>query len=355
MKLAPVHVVFQNDSYSDHEQVIFCRDTASGLKAIIGVHSTLLGPAMGGTRMWDYKTEAAALQDVLRLSQGMTYKNALAGIGFGGGKAVILGHAKEDKSPELMRAFAAHVERLGGRYITAEDVGISVPDVEEMRKVTRHVRGIPEGGAGDPSPTTAFGVYQGIKAAVRHRMGRTDLTNLKFAVQGLGNVGMAVAELLHEAGGKLWVADIRDKAVGEAVERFGAEAVAADAAHSADVDVFVPCALGAVLNEDSIPEVKAGIVAGAANNQLATSEDGISLRKHKILYAPDYVINAGGVISIAHEGPDFDFERMRKDVARIGDTLEAIFERADKEDIPTAVIADRMAEERLDEARARRG
>lgn len=347
MKLTPVHLVFQNESFHDHEQILFCSDADSGLKAIIAVHSTALGPAMGGTRMWAYASEAAALQDVLRLSHGMTYKNALAGIDFGGGKAVILGDSRKDKTPERLRAFAAHVDRLSGTYITAEDVGISVADVEEMRRVTPHVRGIAEGGAGDPSPNTAFGVYKGVEAAVRHRLEAKDLSGVRVAVQGLGNVGMSLCELLHEAGADLIVADINEAKVGEAMDRFNAGQVAADMTHAADADVFAPCALGAGLNETTIPEIKARAVAGAANNQLATAEDGERLRQRNILYAPDYAINAGGVISIAHEGPQFDFALMRRDVARIGETLARIFKRADDEGRPTSVVADLMAEERL--------
>jgi len=353
MKLTPVHLVFQNESFQNHEQIVFCSDPASGLKAIIAVHSTRLGPAMGGTRMWPYASEAAALQDVLRLSHGMTYKNALAGINFGGGKAVILGDPKSDKTPAALRAFAGYVDRLSGTYITAEDVGISVADVEEMRKVTPHVRGIAEGGAGDPSPNTAFGVYKGMEAAVRHRLGAQSLGGVRVAVQGLGHVGMALGELLNEAGASLVVSDINEARVSDAVDRFGAEAVAPEEAHIASVDVLAPCALGAGLNETTIPEINAVVIAGAANNQLATPADGERLRERGILYAPDYAINAGGVISIAHEGPRFDFALMRRDVARIGETLSSIFVRADEEEKPTSVVADMIAEERLSAAKPR--
>ncbi len=353
MKLTPVHLVFQNESFLNHEQIVFCSDPASGLKAIIAVHSTRLGPAMGGTRMWPYASEAAALQDVLRLSHGMTYKNALAGINFGGGKAVILGDPKSDKSGAALRAFAGYVDRLSGTYITAEDVGISVADVEEMRKVTPHVRGIAEGGAGDPSPNTAFGVYKGMEAAVRHRLGAQSLSGVRVAIQGLGHVGMALGELLHEAGAELVVSDINEARVSDAVDCFGAEAVAPDEFHFASVDVLAPCALGAGLNEVTIPGIKAVVIAGAANNQLALPEDGERLRQRGILYAPDYAINAGGVISIAHEGPRFDFALMRRDVARIGDTLSSIFVRADEEERPTSVVADMIAEEHLAAAKLR--
>ncbi len=353
MKASPVHIVFGNDALADHEQVVFVSDKPTGLKAIIAIHSTALGPAMGGTRMWAYDSEAAALRDVLNLARGMTYKNALADSGFGGGKAVILADRAVGKPPTLLRAFARHVDRLAGRFITAEDVGISLADVEEMRKETRHVRGIAEGRAGDPSPHTAFGVYRGIAAALEHRLGRRKLRGLSVCVQGLGHVGMALAELLHDAGAELVVSDIRQAAVTEACERFGATAITSEAAHAAECDVYAPCALGGVLNEHTIPEIRAGIVAGAANNQLGNARDGDRLRDCGILYAPDYVINAGGVISISHEGPDFDMGFMRRDVARIGETLSHIFQRAEREDRTTSNVADAIAEEKIRSAHRR--
>lgn len=351
MKASPVHLVFRNEAFADHEQIVFCRDVESGLSAIIAIHDTTLGPALGGTRMWPYESEAAALRDVLRLSHGMTYKNALAGLPLGGGKAVIVGDPKRHKSPALFHAYGRYVDRLGGAYLTAEDVGVSVDDVVEVGTATAHVRGIPEGGAGDPSPHTAYGVYKGIVAAARHKHGSADLDGITVCVQGLGQVGMALAELLHEAGAGLVVADVRDAAVADAVERFGAAAVSPQEAHAADCDVFAPCALGAILNERTIPELKARIVAGSANNQLERSADGERLLERGVLYAPDFVINAGGVICISHEGPDFDLEAMRKDVAAIGDTLATIFARSDAQGLATSVVADRMAEERLAEAR----
>ena len=354
VKASPVHLVFGNESFADHEQIVFCRDRDSGLSAIIALHDTTFGPAMGGTRMWPYESEAAALRDVLRLAHGMTYKNALAGVGFGGGKAVILGDPKTDKTPELMRAFGRAIDRLGGNFITGEDVGIGVPDAEEIRKATPHVRGIAEGRAGDPSPHTAFGVYKGLQAAARHRLGSAKLDGVSVCIQGLGHVGLALAELLHDAGARLLVSDIDKTAVKEAAQRFGATFVVPDKAHAAPCEVFAPCALGGVLNARSIPEIRALVVAGCANNQLEAPEDGARLMERGILYAPDYVINAGGVISISHEGPDFDLGLMRRDVARIADTLGDIFKRADAESLPTSVVADRMAEERLAAGRKRR-
>lgn len=352
MKASSLHPVFGNAAFAAHEQVVFCHEGSAGLKAIIAIHDTTLGPALGGTRMWPYESEAAALRDVLRLSEGMTCKNALAGVPFGGGKAVIIGDARSDKSPELFRALGRAIDRLGGHFITGEDVGISVADAEEIRKATRHVGGITEGGAGDPSPTTAYGVFKGMKAAARHRLGAADLKNLRVCVQGLGAVGMALCALLHEAGARLLAADIRAAAVREAGERFDATAVLPETAHATDCDIFAPCALGAGLNERTIPQIRARIVAGSANNQLGEAADGARLADHGILYAPDYVINAGGVISIAHEGPAFDRERMLAHVARIGDTLKQIFTRAESDDLATSKIADRMARERIAAARA---
>ena len=353
MRASPVHIVFGHEAYADHEQVIFCRDKDSGLKAFIAIHDTTLGPALGGTRMWPYDSEAAALKDVLRLSQGMTYKNALAGVKFGGGKAVIMGDPRKHKTPALMQALGRHIERLNGQFVTGEDVGLTVADAEEIRKTTKYVHGIAEGRAGDPSPTTAFGVLKGIEAALRYRLGSAKLSGVSVCVQGLGNVGMALCDLLHDVGAQLLVADIRQASVKQACQRFGATAILPEKAHAADCDVFSPCALGGVLNEYSIPEIRAGVIAGSANNQLETAEDGAHLRACGILYAPDYLINAGGVISISHEGPDFELGLMRRDVARIGETLNLIFKRADHDDLPTSVVADRMAEERLEAGRGR--
>lgn len=351
MKASPLHLVFGNEAFSDHEQVVFAFDPETGLKAIIALHSTALGPALGGTRMWAFESEAAALKDVLRLARGMTKKNAIAGIPFGGGKAVIIADPKTEKSPALLQAFGRRIDDLAGRFITAEDVGMSVADVQEMRKVTAHVRGIPEGRVGDPSPHTAFGVYKGIAAALEYRLGATKMRGVRVCVQGLGHVGMALCDLLNDAGAKLLVTDIRDEAVQQAVERFDAKPVESAGAHAADCDVYAPCALGAVLNERSIPEIRAGIVAGSANNQLERQSDGDVLRQFGVLYAPDYVINAGGVIAISHEGPDFDLGLMRREVARIGQTMALIFKRAEEEGKATSAVADAIAEEQLQRPR----
>ncbi|MDH3580029.1 MAG: amino acid dehydrogenase [Hyphomicrobiales bacterium] len=345
MKTSSENPVFGDAAFAAHEQVVFAHDAAAGLKAIIAVHNTTLGRALGGTRMWAYDTEVDALRDVLRLAQGMTFKNALAGVPFGGGKAVIIGDAAHDKSPELFRAMGRAIDRLDGWFVTGEDVGISVADAEEMRKTTTHVRGIAEGGAGDPSPTTAYGVFKGMEAAAQHRFGVATLKDQRVCVQGLGAVGMMLCKLLHGAGAQLLVADIRNQAVREAGERFGATAVLPDKAHAADCDIFAPCALGAGLNARTIRQIRARVVAGSANNQLARTVDGARLSEYGILYAPDYVINAGGVISIAHEGPNFDCEAMLAHVARIGDTLQQIFASAERDNLPTSLVADRMAQE----------
>jgi len=336
--------VFEDESFSDHEQIVFCHDKPSGLKAIIALHSTQLGPAMGGTRMWDYQASHQALTDVLRLSRGMTYKNAVAGIPFGGGKAVILGDPETGKSEALLEAFGRCVEGLAGRYITAEDVGISAGDMETVSTMTRFARGTRAKGLGDPSPYTALGVYIGILATVEARFGRSDITNMTFAVQGLGSVGYGVARHLHEAGGRLIVADINADAVSRAVSEFGATAVSTDRIHAVASDVFVPCALGAGLNETTIPQIRAGAVAGAANNQLARPEDGQRLQDREILYAPDYVLNAGGVISIALGTPDFGADPVLERIQAISRTLGKIFDQSGKTGSPPVIIADQMAE-----------
>ncbi len=339
--------IFQNPSFRDHEQVIYCSDAASGLKAIIAIHSTLLGPSLGGTRMWNYASEAEALSDVLRLSRGMTYKNAVAGLDLGGGKAVIIGNSRTDKSPLLIRAFARYVDRLGGHYITAEDVGISLADVEIMAQETDHVRGTRAAGLGDPSPFTAYGVFCGLKATARAAFGTDDLHGVHVCVQGIGQVGMALARFLFEAGAKLTIADINEAAVAKAVAEFGAQSVAPDEAHRAKCDIFAPCALGGALNETSIPEIRAKAVAGAANNQLRRASDGEALSARGILYAPDYVLNAGGVISIADVKAAPTAQAMFKRVARIDDVVTSIFARAKTENSLPEAVANEIAEERL--------
>lgn len=348
------NAVFDHPEMGQHENIVFVQDSETGLKAIIAVHDTTLGPALGGCRIWPYDTSFDALTDALRLSKGMTYKNALAGLDLGGGKAVIIADPRKDKSPELMEAFGRHVERLSGTYVTAEDVGAAPSDMEAIARQTDHVRGTRKTGLGDPSPYTALGVFEGIKASVKHVFGTSSLEDRKVSVQGLGNVGFGVAEKLHEAGAKLTVSDIHAPAVLKAIETLGATAVDPAEAHKVEADIFVPCALGAGLNARTIPQIRAKIIAGAANNQLQTPSDGAALKKRGILYAPDYAINAGGVISIALAKPGEKDRLVLEKTIAIGDTLRTIYERADREEMTPEQVADRLAEERLASAKAKR-
>ncbi|WP_434055336.1 MAG: Glu/Leu/Phe/Val dehydrogenase dimerization domain-containing protein [Roseibium sp.] len=343
----PHSAVFDHPEMGEHENIVFVRDRDSGLNAIIAVHDTTLGPALGGCRVWPYEKPADALTDALRLSRGMTYKNALAGLNLGGGKAVIIACPRKDKSQDMMEAFGSHVERLSGTYITAEDVGVSPEDMEAVSRRTDHVRGIRATGLGDPSPYTALGVFEGIRASARHVFGSADLEGRTVSVQGLGHVGFDVARQLAEAGANLIVSDIHAPAVDRALDAFGAASVQADQAHCVEADIFVPCALGAGLNARTIPQIGARIVAGAANNQLQTPADGVALKKRGILYAPDYAINAGGVISIALAKPGEDDGRVRAKTLAIGETLTRIFERAAREETTPERVADMIAEERL--------
>ncbi|MCV0427514.1 MAG: amino acid dehydrogenase [Roseibium sp.] len=344
--------VFDHPEMGEHENIVFVQDKDTGLSAIIAVHDTTLGPALGGCRVWPYKNPADALTDALRLSRGMTYKNSLAGLDLGGGKAVIMADPRKEKSIELMESFGRHVERLSGTYITAEDVGVSPNDMDAVARHTDHVRGTSATGLGDPSPYTALGVFEGIKASAKHVFGSHDLDGKTISVQGLGHVGFDVARQLHDAGANLIVSDIHAPAVLQAIEEFRAIAVDPAEAHKVVADIFVPCALGAGLNARTIPQIQARIVAGAANNQLQTPADGAALKKRGILYAPDYAINAGGVISIALATPGDNDALVREKTQAIGDTLAAIYQRADREEITPERVADTMAEERL--ARSRR-
>ncbi len=339
--------VFDHPEFDDHEQIVFCRDADAGLRAIIALHSTARGPAGGGCRFWPYANGSEALTDVLRLSRGMTYKNALADLSLGGGKAVIIGDPRKIKTDTLLEAFACHVERLGGRYVTAEDVGTTAADMEVMRRRTDYALGTKSSGLGDPSPYTALGVFVGIRAAARHVFGSDDLTGLKVCVLGLGSVGYRVAEMLTEAGARLLVSDIRDEAVEKAVRALDARAIPVAGAHRADVNILVPCALGGGLNSVTIPEIRAKIVAGAANNQLATPRDDWDLMNKGILYAPDYAINAGGVISVAESRPGMADAAVRAKIDRIGETLTTIFKLSKAEGRPTGEIADRLARQKL--------
>jgi len=343
--------VFSQQDFDGHEQVVFASDPETGLEAIIAIHNTARGPALGGCRMWAYASEDEAVRDALRLSRGMTYKNALADLPFGGGKSVIIGDARSQKTPDLMASMGHAVDRLAGRYIIAEDVGTSVEDMAVIRGVTRHVAGLQEGGSGDPSPATARGVFMGIRAAVDYRLRRNSLDGLRVIVQGLGHVGWDLCRQLADEGVRLSVSDIRREHVERAVESFGATPVDADSVFDVEAEVFAPCALGAVINDNTLPRLKVAVVAGSANNQLAENRHGAALADRGILYAPDYVINAGGVINISHEfgpsGTAYDRVAAFAHVDRIHDTLMTIFKRADAEGVPTNVAADRIAEERF--------
>jgi len=327
--------------FDDHEQVVFCSDEKSGLKAIIAVHSTKLGAAVGGCRLWDYASDEEALVDALRLSKGMTYKNAMAGLKMGGGKSVIIGDAKTIKSEALFKAFGNALNGLNGRYLSAEDVNITTGDIAIVNTVTPFVTGT-EGKSGNPAPFTALGTFLGIKASVKHKFGRDDLEGLKVSIQGLGSVGYYLCEHLHKAGAKLVVTDLNQQALDKVATEFGAEIVGLDEIYDQDVDIYAPCALGATINDSTIGRLKAKIIAGCANNQLAEARHGQALLDADILYAPDYVINAGGIINISFED-DYCPEKATKKVEEIYDTLIDVFQKADEQGKPTAVVADEIA------------
>ena len=346
--------VFSHQEFSDHEEVVFCCDRSVGLMAIIAIHNTNRGAALGGCRMFPYDTDDDALTDVLRLSRGMTYKSALANLDLGGGKAVIIGNPRTQKTVGLLLAMGRFIDGLGGRYITAEDSGTNVDDIKTMARQTRHVAGVLDkatesGGtrSGDPSPATAYGVFVGIKAAAKYRLGRDHLDGLTVAIQGIGNVGYHLARNLHQAGARLWVSDIHEENAQRAVQDFAASKAGTDEIYSLDVDVFAPCAMGAVINDRTLDTLQARIVAGAANNQLAAVRHGVALMERGVLYAPDYVINAGGVIDVSYERSGLDRDRMLHHVEGIYDTLMEIFQRSSSERLPTHVIADHLAEERF--------
>ncbi|MRX26970.1 Glu/Leu/Phe/Val dehydrogenase [Kangiella sp. HZ709] len=337
--------VFNLRAYDSHEQVVFCRDVDSGLRAIICIHNTNLGPAVGGCRMWDYNSDEGALIDALRLSRGMTYKNAMAGLKMGGGKSVIIGNSKTMKSEELFRAFGRFVDKLSGKYITAEDVGINPKDMAVVNKETNHVLGL-EGKSGDPSPVTAYGVYKGIKAAAKHKLGRDDLDGLKISVQGLGHVGYYLCEHLRKEGAELIVTDINQDNIDRVVDNLGATAVGINEIYEQSVDIYAPCALGATVNDNTLKRLDTKIIAGAANNQLAEDRHGDILMQRGILYAPDYVINAGGIINVSFE-ENYDQAAALEKVDEIYGTLTEVFEASDAEKRPTNVIADELARQRV--------
>lgn len=334
----------------DYEQLVFCQDKQSGLKAIIAIHDTTLGPALGGTRMWTYKSEDEAIEDALRLAKGMTYKNAAAGLNLGGGKTVIIGDPRKDKNEEMFRAFGRYIQGLNGRYITAEDVGTTVADMDLIHEETDFVTGISPafGSSGNPSPVTAYGVYRGMKAAAMEAFGTDSLEGKVIAVQGVGNVAYNLCRHLHAEGALLIVTDINKDAVRKAVEVFNARAVEPNDIYSVECDIYAPCALGATINDVTIPQLKAKVIAGAANNQLKDTKHGDILNQLGIVYAPDYVINAGGVINVADELYGYNSERAMKKVEGIYQNIARVLEIAKRDGIPTYMAADRLAEERIE-------
>ena len=343
--------IFELMREHEHEQVVFCYDPVSGYRGIIAIHNTTLGPALGGTRFWNYASDQDALTDVLRLSRGMTYKSAAAGLNLGGGKAVIIGDPKVKRREMIFRTHGRFVESLKGRYITAEDVGTSVEDMDYVHMETEYVTGL-AGRSGDPSPVTAYGTYRGIKACARVRYGSDDLDGVSIAVQGVGHVGYYLCGDLASEGARLIVTDIDEDRVRRVVDEFGATPVAPDEIYRVDAQVFAPCALGAVVNDETLPHFRFDIIAGAANNQLAEERHGRDLKDREILYAPDYVINAGGVINVYGELNGWTAERSKRKAGEIYDTLEELFELAREEDLPTSEAADRLAERRIQQVGA---
>lgn len=347
--------VFEAQDFDGHETVAFFDDKASGLRAIIAIHSTALGPACGGTRFYPYANGDDALTDVLRLSRGMSYKSAIADLPLGGGKAVIIGDPRHDKTEARLLAYANAINTLSGRYVTAMDVGILPQDMPVIAHGTKHIAGYDQPGkpGGDSGPPTALGVFVGLKAAVKHRLGVDTTKGLTVAIQGLGKVGMNLAARLHKEGARLIVADVNPITVKTAADEFGAKPADPDDIVTEDCDVLSPNALGAILNETTIAELKAHVIAGAANNQLERDEHGAMLAARRILYAPDYVINGGGIIRVAAQMFNWDNEEVERRVLGIADTLSQIFRRASAENAPTNVIANRMAEERMAKSTSR--
>lgn len=339
--------VFKSMGKYGHEQVLFTREDSVGYYGIIAIHDTTLGPALGGCRFWNYASEEEALVDVLRLSLGMTYKAAVAGLNLGGGKSVIIGDPETKRREMIFRAHGRAVETLKGRYITAEDVGTSVEDMDYVHMETENVVGI-AGRSGDPSPVTAYGTYRGMKACVFELYGDDSLKGKTVTVQGVGHVGYYLCENLAGEGANLVVSDIHQDKVARCVEDFGAEAVGADEICDVDADIFAPCALGAIVNSETIPRLKVNIIAGAANNQLATKEDAKAVQERGILYAPDYVINAGGLINVYSELADWSTERSKRKASEIYQTLLEVFELAREEKLTTAEAADRIAQRRIE-------
>ena len=347
--LAKNPVIGQMLQYN-HEQIVFCNDNDTGLKAIIAIHNTILGPSLGGTRMWNYNNEMEALVDVLRLSRGMTYKSSVAGLNLGGGKAVLIGDPKTLKTEAYLRRFGKFINSLGGKYITAEDVSMNSRDMEIIKMETDYVSGLPVnmGGSGDPSPVTAYGVYVSMKATVKEVYGNDSLSGKKVVVQGLGNVGMHLVEHLHKEGAQITVFDINQERIKMAVDNFKVNVCNADELYDLDIDIYAPCALGATVNDDSISRLKCKIICGAANNQLADENiHGEALMKKGIVYAPDFVVNAGGIINVYYELEGYVRERAMKHAEGIYNTTHTILQIAKSENIPTFAAAKRIAENRI--------
>ncbi|MFL0095624.1 Glu/Leu/Phe/Val family dehydrogenase [Tenacibaculum maritimum] len=342
--------VFGQLSFDGHEQIVFCNDEDTGLKAIIGIHNTILGPALGGTRMWQYNNEWEALNDVLRLSRGMTFKTAITGLNLGGGKAVIIGDAKTQKNDALMRKFGEYVNSLSGKYITAEDVGMQTRDMDIIREVTPHVTGISEskGGAGNPSPVTAYGVYMGMKAASKYQFGTDNLEGKKVLVQGVGHVGETLVKHITDEGGQVFLNDINEARLAELSKKYNANVILGNDIYGLDVDIYAPCALGATINDTTINQLKAKVIAGAANNQLADEiKHGKMLKDKGIAYAPDFLINAGGIINVYAELEGYNRDEINRKTENIYNTTLDIFNLSAKEDITTHNAALNIAQSRI--------
>jgi leucine dehydrogenase len=335
----------------EHEQVVFCQDKASGLKAIIAIHNTTLGPALGGTRMWNYNNEEEALNDVLRLSRGMTFKASISGLNLGGGKAVIIGDSYTQKSEALFRRFGKFVESLSGKYITAEDVGISPKDMEYVKMETNHVSGLPQslGGSGDPSPVTAYGVYMGMKAAAKEQFGSDSLSGKKVAIQGVGHVGETLVKHVAKEGAIISVSDINQERVNQVAKTYGAQVVDGDAIYDVDMDIYAPCALGATINDQTIERLKCAVIAGAANNQLHDEHiHGERLVEKGVVYAPDFLINAGGLINVYREVEGISEARAMELTENIYNTTLDIFKKSKELNVTTQVAAIQLAQARID-------
>lgn len=352
-ELHKIDPVFGQLSFDDHEQIVFCNDKDTGLKAIIGIHNTVLGPALGGTRMWQYANEWEALNDVLRLSRGMTFKSAITGLNLGGGKAVIIGDAKTQKTPALMRKFGEFVHSLSGKYITAEDVGMTTEDMDTVREVTPYVTGISEskGGAGNPSPITAYGVFMGMKAAAKFRFGSDVLEDKSIFVQGIGHVGEALVEHLVNEGAKVTIADISQERLESVRSKYNVTIFGGKDLYNEEMDIYAPCALGATINDDTIYKLKAKIIAGAANNQLAEDKHGKILQDMGIVYAPDFLINAGGIINVYAELENYDRREIIRKTENIYNTTLEILQIAKDKGITTNEAAVNVAKERIEARR----